>query len=284
MVDQALEKLIPEAGQYPAVIHEAVRYSLFAGGKRIRPALALATAEITGGSVEDIMPAACALELIHTYSLIHDDLPALDNDDLRRGIPTCHKKYGEAMAILAGDAALTMAFGLIARCPLRGPITAETIVRVVAEVAEAAGTGGMIGGQVVDISSTSGNVDRETLSYIHRSKTGALFRASVRTGAILSGASPGELERLTQYAAHMGLAFQITDDILDITGDEKDIGKPAKSDIKNSKATYPALYGLEQSRRMAAAEAESAISAIGVFGDRASFLRELVKFVIERTY
>ncbi|MFZ5633657.1 MAG: polyprenyl synthetase family protein [Bacillota bacterium] len=284
MVNTALDSLLPAADQYPGIIHEAVRYSLFAGGKRLRPVLALASAEILGGSVEDIMPAACALELIHTYSLIHDDLPAMDNDDLRRGMPTCHRKYGEAVAILAGDALLTMAFELIARCPLTGRINPERLLKVVAEVSEAAGTGGLIGGQVVDITSDAVNVDKETLAYIHRNKTGAMYRASVRTGAILSGAGAEDLRRFTGYADHLGMAFQITDDILDIVGDEKRMGKPAKSDIKNNKATYPALYGLEEARRMAAVQADGALRSIAVYDARADFLRELVKFVINRSY
>jgi len=284
MVNKALDRLVPGDGAYPGVIHEALRYSLFAGGKRIRPVLALAAAEVLDGSLGDIMPAACALELIHTYSLVHDDLPAMDNDDLRRGMPTCHVKFGEAMAILAGDALLTMAFELITRCPQRGKITADRVVRAVSEAAAAAGTAGLIGGQVVDITSASGRVDKETMAYIHRNKTGALIRVSVRTGAILSGAGEEELESLTAYAGHLGLAFQITDDILDLVGDEKTMGKPAGSDLKNDKATYPALYGLEEATRMAAAEAALARQALDPFGQRADFLRELVEFVISRKH
>ncbi|MFZ5647801.1 MAG: polyprenyl synthetase family protein [Bacillota bacterium] len=284
IINRALDQLMPPREEYPGIIHEAARYSLFAGGKRLRPVLALAAAEILDGNLQDILPAACSLELIHTYSLIHDDLPAMDNDDLRRGMPTCHKKYGEAIAILAGDALLTMAFGLITRSPLRGKITPERLLRVVSELSAAAGTTGLIGGQVVDILSTSEKVDRETLHYIHRCKTGAMYRASVRTGAILSGAADGDLKNLTSYAEHLGVAFQIADDILDIVGDEKNIGKPVKSDIKNNKATYPALYGLENSKRMAVEEMEKAMDAIGPYGDRADFLRELVRFVVSRNH
>lgn len=284
MVNEALDELLPAAGEYPPVIHEAMRYSLFAGGKRLRPVLALATAEILGGSTGDIMPAACALELIHTYSLVHDDLPAIDNDDLRRGMPTCHNKFGEAVAVLAGDALLTMAFELIARSPARGRITPDRILRVVAEVASAAGTSGLIGGQVVDVISAADRVDRETLAFIHRKKTGAMYRVSVRTGAILSGCGPEDLERLTGYAEHLGMAFQITDDILDIVGDEEKMGKPAGSDLKNNKATYPALYGMDEARRMAGLEAGLAVERLEVYGEKAAFLRELVMFVIERSH
>lgn len=283
-VSDALDKLVPPAGTYPQVIHEAARYSLLAGGKRLRPVLALATAEMLGGSTGDIMPAACALELIHTYSLIHDDLPAMDNDDLRRGMPTCHKKFGEDIALLAGDALLTMAFELIARCPMKGEITPERLIRVVSEVAVAAGTTGLIGGQVVDVISSADRVDGETLEYIHRNKTGAMYRVSVRSGAILSGAGESDLDRLTDYAQHLGMAFQITDDILDIEGDEKSLGKPTGSDIKNNKATYPALYGMDKAREMAAREAREAISAITPYGPEAWFLTGLVKFVVKRSH
>jgi geranylgeranyl diphosphate synthase type II len=282
-VNEALDKLLPGADAYPGVIHQAVRYSLFAGGKRLRPVLALAAAETVGGGSRDIMPAACALELIHTYSLIHDDLPAMDNDDLRRGMPTCHKKFGEAMAILAGDALLTMAFALIANCPLN-KTAPERLLQVFAEVSAAAGTLGLIGGQVVDILSSSGNVDAATLEYIHRHKTGAMYRASVRTGAILAGCSGEDLERLTGYADHLGLAFQITDDILDLVGDEKSLGKPVKSDLKNEKGTYPSLYGLEEAQRMAGEEMEKALALISIYDQKADFLRELVKFVVKRNH
>jgi len=284
IVNEALERLLPPVETYPRIIHEAVRYSLFAGGKRLRPVLALASAEILGGSQRDILPAACALELIHTYSLIHDDLPAMDNDDLRRGMPTCHKKYGEAMAILAGDALLTMAFELITLCPVTDVITPASLITVITEISRASGTAGLVGGQVVDIMSTSSKVDEETLDYIHRCKTGAMYRASVRTGAILSGAGQRDLDNLTGYAEHLGMAFQIADDILDIVGDEKNIGKPVKSDIKNDKATYPAMYGIEEAGRMARDQMEKALSSIDGYGEKADFLRELVKFVVNRNH
>lgn len=284
IINQALEIYIPTGDNYPGIIHEAVRYSLFAGGKRLRPMLTLASAEIFGGNIRDILPAACSLELIHTYSLIHDDLPAMDNDDLRRGIPTCHKKYGEAMAILAGDALLTMAFELICRCPLTVLITPERLLRIIAEVSGAAGTIGLIGGQVVDIMSAPEMVDRETLAYIHKNKTGAMYKVAVKTGAILSGAEEDDLDRLTSYAEHLGMAFQITDDILDITGDQETLGKPVKSDLKNNKATYPALYGMTAAKEMAAGEMEKALQSIEVYEDRADFLREMAMFVVNRSH
>lgn len=283
-INRALDKFLPQGDCHPSTLHEAMRYSLFAGGKRLRPVLALSTAEILGGNKDHIMPAICALELIHTYTLVHDDLPAMDNDDFRRGIPTCHKKYGEAIAILTGDALLTLAFEFIARCSNSSVVSSERLMTVVKEVAQAAGSLGVIGGQVVDMTSAANKVDRETLSYIHRNKTGALIRVSVRTGAILSGAGENDLDQLTRYAEHLGMAFQIADDILDITGDAKKMGKPSGSDQKNNKATYPALYGLDEARKMAQAEAEKAIHCLEAYGDKAEFLRELVRFTVERSY
>lgn len=285
LVNGALNRLVPESTIYPGIIHEAMRYSLFAGGKRLRPVLTLAAAEVLEGNCQDILPAACSLELIHTYSLIHDDLPAIDNDDLRRGMPTCHKKYGEAMAILAGDALLTMAFNLVAQCPLNNIITPERLLRVISEISSAAGTEGLIGGQVVDIaSSSSTGIERETMEYIHRNKTGAMYRISVRAGAILSGAAEEDLQRLTLYADHLGLAFQITDDLLDIVGDEKLLGKPVNSDIRNEKATYPSLFGLDGAKKLAIEEMEKAIESIEYYKEKADFLRELVRFVVNRNY
>lgn len=283
IVDEALEKYVPAQDVYPAVIHEAMRYSLFAGGKRLRPVLALAAAGVVGGDTEKILPAACALELIHTYSLIHDDLPAMDDDDFRRGQPTCHKKYGEAMAILAGDALLTLAFELLARGAADGLLPEKETIRVITEVGLAAGTAGLVGGQVVDMLS-SDTADPATLEYIHSRKTGALYRASVRLGAILGGADGASLARLTEYAQHLGLAFQIADDILDIRGDAVKIGKPVKSDLKNKKATYPALYGMDKAVLQARECMEKGLSALEAFGAEADFLRELVRFVVTRDH
>jgi len=284
LVDQALNELLPPAGSYPVVIHEAMRYSVFAGGKRLRPALVLAAARAVDGDVKDVLLAACAVELLHTYSLVHDDLPAMDNDDLRRGRPTNHKIYGEAMAILVGDALLTLAFGLLAGLPQTGPLKSIGVVRVIAEMAEAAGTAGLIGGQVVDLLSAEEQIDQATLEYIHSRKTGALYRASVRAGAQLAGANPQQLQQLTVYAENLGLAFQIVDDILDIEGDEKKLGKPVGSDVKNQKATYPALHGMAAAKTMARQAAEQATNALDTFGAEADFLRELVHFVLQRDF
>lgn len=236
-VDKALNEYLPAAEVYPSTIHEAMRYSVFAGGKRLRPILTIAAAEAVGGSMEQVMPVACALELIHTYSLVHDDLPAMDNDDFRRGRPTNHKVYGEAMAILVGDALLTQAFEVIAGTAVK--VSPDKVNQVTLEIARAAGSLGLIGGQVVDTLSEDQVIDGQVLEYIHRHKTGALFRVAVRAGAILSGASAEELAALTTYAEQMGLAFQIKDDLLDIEGDEAKIGKPVGSDVKNKKPPIP---------------------------------------------
>jgi len=282
LVNMALEQCLPSVTAYPPLIHQAVRYSVFAGGKRLRPILVTAGAEAVGGSAETVMPAACAIELLHTYSLVHDDLPAMDNDDLRRGQPTCHKVFGEATAILAGDALLTLSFAVLAQLPQSAGISPERVVRVISELAHAAGTRGLIGGQAVDLASEGGIVDEDMLEYIHTRKTGALIRVSVRTGAILSAASEKQLQKLTNYANSLGLAFQIVDDILDVVGDEQVIGKPVGSDQRNQKATYPALFGLKAARQKAAEAAETALSSLNGFGAEADFLRRLVHFVTSR--
>lgn len=283
-VDTALECYLPRADNYPGTIHEAMRYSIFAGGKRLRPVLTLAAAEAVGGESELLMPAACAMELIHTYSLIHDDLPAMDNDDYRRGKPTSHKEYGEAIAILAGDALLTLAFELLARVADGGVVPPERVVRVVAEVARGAGTKGLIGGQVVDTLSAGDVSDPATLEYIHRHKTGALYQVAVRSGAILAGAGEKQLAALTTYAEHLGLAFQIVDDILDVVGDAGKIGKPVGSDEKNSKVTYPALFGLPAARDKAGEAGALALAALTGFDARANFLRDMITFIINRNF
>jgi len=282
LVDEAMNKLIPLEITYPSVIHQSMRYSILAGGKRIRPAMVIGAAEAVGFSAERVLPTACALEIIHTYSLIHDDLPAMDDDDLRRGKPTNHKVYGEAMAILAGDALLTLAFELIAENIKFAP--AESVVRVTKEIAEASGSQGLIGGQVVDIISANSQTDKKTMEYIHRHKTGALFKASVRSGAILAGATEEQLKALTDYAENLGLAFQIVDDILDVQGDVGKIGKPVGSDEKNKKATYPALFGMEQAHQKAKLAAENAINSLKIFGAEAEFLRGAVHFIINRDH
>jgi len=291
VVDQALDRFTdptaqspaaPELPNVPARLLEAMRYSLMAGGKRLRPVLVLAAAELFGAPAERVMPAACALEMIHTYSLIHDDLPCMDDDDLRRGRPTNHKVYGEAMATLAGDALLTMAFELLGRQALVPGVTPDQAVRVVAEVAAAAGAAGMVGGQVEDIEWEGKQAPAEQLRQIHRLKTGALFRASLRAGAILAGAAAADLARLDQYAEHFGLAFQIQDDVLDVVGDAVKTGKGVGRDQKHDKSTYVSHYGLEGAKALARAEVDAACALLAPYGDNATFLVGLAKFVVDR--
>lgn len=259
----------------PPDLVDAIRYSLFAGGKRLRPALALGAAQVIGGESAPALPAACALEMIHTYSLIHDDLPAMDDDDLRRGQPTLHVKFGEATAILAGDALLTMAFDVL---------TESESIQVIREIAQAAGVYGMAGGQHLDLQGEGKALGLQELQEIHRCKTGALIRVSVRAGAILAGADDAQLAALTEYGEHIGLAFQITDDILDVVGDEAALGKPVGSDEGNDKSTYPALLGLDQARALAQETAEAAINALTPFGPEADTFRELARFIVEREH
>ncbi len=282
LIDEALDKYLPGPEETPAVVHQAMRYSVFAGGKRIRPVLFLASAEAVGGDSLKLLPAACALEMIHTYSLIHDDLPAMDNDDYRRGKPTNHKIYGEAMAVLAGDALLTLAFGQIAETWTEGNLSPKVVVEVIRELSFASGSQGMIGGQVVDIQSENKTVDKDILTYIHSHKTGALFRASVRTGALMGGCSRRQLERLTDYAENLGLAFQITDDILDIEGDSEKMGNTAGSDLRKKKCTYPALYGMDEAKRLAAVSVGKAVTALDNFGSKADVLRYIACYLLER--
>jgi geranylgeranyl diphosphate synthase type II len=279
LVDEALERWLPAGGERPTLIHEAMHYSVFAGGKRLRPILVLAAAEAVGVRPHDVLPAAAALEMIHTYSLIHDDLPAMDDDDFRRGRPTCHKVYGEAMAILAGDALLTHAFRVLADPEAMAAAPAERRVRVICEVAEAAGSRGMVGGQVVDILSEDQAIDLATLQYLHRHKTGALFRASVRVGGILAGAEGTALEALSAYADRIGLAFQIVDDILDIEGITEELGKTAGSDLRKKKATFPALLGIEESRQEAMRLIAEAQQALRPFGELGWALGALAEFI-----
>ena len=281
LVDQYLEKLLPKEIEEPATIHKAMRYSVFAGGKRVRPILVLASGESLGGERSVLLHLGAAIEMMHTYSLIHDDLPALDNDDLRRGRPTCHKVYGDAMAILAGDALMTRCYQVLAALP---GVSETTRIRVISEIANATGTvRGMIGGQVVDLESEGKTVGPELLEYIHHSKTGALLTASVRCGALAVSATNTELEALTGYGSKIGLVFQIVDDILDVTSSSEELGKTAGKDAKVEKATYPALYGLEASRTKAHELMESALEDIEEFGEKAENLRSLARFVVQRT-
>ncbi len=282
LVDKALEKLVPPAKLFPTSVHEAMRYSLFAGGKRVRPVLAIAAAEALGARTADLLPVAGSLELIHTYSLIHDDLPAMDNDDLRRGRPTCHKVYGEAVAILAGDGLLNMAFEVLSDPRRLKAVPAGRLVAIIKEISTASGVFGMVGGQVVDMESEGKDVDFPTLEYIHTHKTGALIRASVRTGALYAKAGKRQFIALSRYGELVGLAFQITDDILDITGTQETIGKDVGSDIKKGKKTFPSFYGLEESRTRAHEVADKAVQSLREFDRKADPLRELAKYIVNR--
>ncbi len=282
VVDRALEKCLPTEKRFPGALFRAMRYSLFAGGKRIRPILVLAACDALGGDRENALPPACALELIHTYSLIHDDLPAMDNDDLRRGIATNHKVFGEATAILAGDALLTHAFQVLADVE-GSTLSEQDRLRIVGEVASAAGASGMVAGQVVDILCEGDRaVDQPTLEFIHTHKTGAMIRASLRVGAIAGGADASALQALTLYGDRIGLAFQITDDILDLEGDEAVLGKQVGSDLKKGKTTYPAFHGIPESRRRARELVDSAVADLAEFDSRAEPLRAIAGYIVER--
>jgi geranylgeranyl diphosphate synthase type II len=283
-VDKTLEKLVPPAKIFPSSIHEAMRYSLFAGGKRVRPILAIAAAEALGAKTTGLLPLAGTLELIHTYSLIHDDLPAMDNDDFRRGRPTCHKVYGEAIAILAGDGLLNMAFEVLSDPRQLKSVPAKRLISIIKEISTASGVFGMVGGQVVDMESEGRDIDFPTLEYIHTHKTGALIRASVRVGALYARAGKRDFTALTHYGEMVGLAFQIADDILDITGKQEEIGKDVGSDIKKGKKTFPSFYGLEESRRRAVEVVDKAINALKDFDRKADPLRELAKYIINRVH
>jgi geranylgeranyl diphosphate synthase, type II len=284
LVDKTLEKLVPAAKTFPPPVFEALRYSLFAGGKRVRPILAIAAAEALGAKTADFLPIAASLELIHTYSLIHDDLPAMDDDDFRRGRPTCHKVYGEALAILAGDGLLNMAFEVLSDPRRLKSVPANRLVAIIREISTASGVFGMVGGQAVDMESENREIDFPTLEYIHTHKTGALIRASVRAGALYARAGKRQFTALTRYGEMVGLAFQIADDILDITGKQEEIGKDVGSDLKKGKKTFPAFYGLEESRRRAGEVADHALAALRDFDRKADPLRELAKYIINRVH
>ena len=274
LVDEALERVLPAEDVLPATVHRAMRYSVLAGGKRLRPILVIAGAEAVGGAAREVLPAACALELIHTYSLIHDDLPAMDDDDSRRGRLTSHKVFGEAVAILAGDALLTLAFKLVAEnaALVRDP---RVLRDVVAELADAAGTFGMVGGQVVDIESEGKTITPATLEYIHLHKTAALIRAALRVGALLAGGAPPAVEAIGDAGRDLGLAFQIVDDILDVEGSLEELGKTAGSDARKQKATYPALHGVPASRREAQRLVARVKERLAALGPRATPLGSL---------
>ena len=278
-VDASLDRLLPTETTQPASIHQAMRYSVLAGGKRIRPILCLETARIFAADVSAALHPACAIEFIHTYSLIHDDLPALDNDDLRRGKPTCHKKFGDATAILAGDALLTLAFETVSAAP----VDAARRVAMVTEIASAAGTvNGMVGGQVADLEAEGQRVAPEMLEYIHRSKTAALIRASVTAGALCAGANTEDVARLRRFGESIGWAFQVTDDILDVEESSAALGKTAGKDIAQQKATYPAVYGLARSHEIANDLATRAIAELAPYAEKAARLRNIAEFLVLR--
>ena len=282
IVDEALEQFLPSPDHYPPTIFESVRYSVFAGGKRLRPILCMAAADTVGGQGRDVVAAACALEMVHTYSLIHDDLPAMDDDDYRRGMLTNHKVFGEGMAVLAGDALLTEAFQLLSRQDIMRHVSATRRLQVINEIAYAIGFFGMVGGQVVDLDSEGKDVEFGTLQYIHSHKTEALISVSLRVGALLAGSDNEELSALSGYGKKIGLAFQIADDILDIESSLEVLGKDTGSDEDRKKATYPALIGLESSRTKAVELVEGALLDLQYFDHKAEPLRGIAKFIVER--
>ena len=281
IIDRALNGFLPRASTKPATIHQAMRYSLFAGGKRLRPVLTLAAAEACGGAVEDALPAAGAVECIHTYSLIHDDLPCMDNDDLRRGRPTSHKVFGEGIAVLAGDALLTIAFEILAQAAPTSRYPAATLIR---ELADTAGSKWLIGGQVADLEGEGRNLSGAELKYVHRCKTAALLTTSIRLGAMSANATPARLEALTAFGQALGLAFQIIDDILDVTQTTEKLGKTAGKDVKATKATYPAIFGLERSRAEAHRVTAAAHAALKPLDTKAATLRAIADYLLAREY
>ena len=283
IIDLALDGYLPKVTDFPKELHEAMRYSTMAGGKRIRPIMVMEAAKLFGLSYDKVLPTACGIEMIHTYSLIHDDLPAMDDDDFRRGKPTCHKVFGEAMAVLAGDALLTQAFlSIVGNISIDG-ISTTAVIDVIEKVSKACGSQGMVGGQAVDINLSDENIDEDTLLYISRHKTGCLITASLWAGARLAEASSEDLEIITSYGKKIGLLFQIVDDILDFTGDETLLGKPVGSDLKNNKNTFPKVYGYENSLQLMerlSREAKQLICAI----DNCDFFIKLTDFILMRQY
>ncbi|MGH7256003.1 MAG: polyprenyl synthetase family protein [Nitrospirales bacterium] len=281
-VDRFLEAVIPSPQTPPSTLYESIRYSLFAGGKRVRPILAIAAAEAVGQPPKAILAVASSLELIHTYSLIHDDLPAMDNDDYRRGKPTNHKVYGEAMAILAGDGLLTLAFELVSRRDLMDGLDSARQVQILYELACGAGNAGMVGGQVLDMQAENQDIDLPTLQTIHRHKTGMLIRAAVRMGALAAGATATQLHALTIYAEEVGLAFQIADDVLNVIGTREQLGKDANTDAQRGKKTYPSFHGVDGARKLAEECVGRAIHSLTTFDANADPLRELAQYITAR--
>lgn len=279
LVEKKLLEELREESAWNETLWASMKYSLMAGGKRLRPVLLMAAADAVGSDGDAFVTTGCAIEMIHTYSLIHDDLPAMDNDDFRRGKPTNHKVYGDGMAVLAGDGLLTMAFEVMLR---QQGVTPEQLVAVVKEMSTAAGPFGMVGGQAMDLESENKRIGLEELKKLHRGKTGALFCAAIRCGAILGGGSEAQIAALSKYAENFGLAFQITDDILDVSGDEETLGKPVGSDERNHKSTYVTLSSLQEAKKMALDTVEEAIDALEGFGDEADFLRDLATYLLAR--
>lgn len=280
IIDNSLDQFLPEESLFPEIIYKAMRYSVFNGGKRLRPILSLAACEAVGGDQRFAILAGCAIEMIHAFSLIHDDLPALDNDDLRRGQPTNHKVFGEAIAILAGDALFAHAFEIITSNTT--DVSPERVLEVTRRIAAAAGTSGMVVGQVVDIICEGEQVPADTLIFMHKNKTGALIETSVVSGGILGGGSDAQIEALSVYGWMIGQAFQIIDDILDIEGDEEKLGKPVGSDIRNQKTTYPSLYGLNKSKELAEQAVNKALASLSEFDNKADPLRSIAHYILER--
>lgn len=278
-VNKYIDKYIEEKEAPQSTIYSAMKYSINAGGKRIRPVLMMAAAELIGGTYEGVMPFACALEMIHTYSLIHDDLPCMDNDDLRRGKPTNHKVFGEAMAVLAGDALLNKAFETILK---NSQLSPNMTLAAMNEIATASGTEGMIGGQVIDIESENKQIDAVTLMTLHLNKTGALIMTAAKVGALLAGGSREDLLALEEFSRYLGIAFQIKDDILDVEGTEEVLGKKTGADAENNKSTFVTIYGLEQSKNILNEYTQKAINTLLSYGERAEFLIQLSKFLLER--
>jgi len=280
-IDRALDRYLPKENVKPATIHKAMRYSLFAGGKRLRPILCLAAAEACGGKIDRALPLACALECIHTYSLVHDDLPSMDNDDFRRGRPTCHKVFGDGIAVLAGDGLLTIAFEIVSRAKPTARYDMSTLLR---EVAVAAGSQKLIAGQVADLEAEGQKANRAQLRYIHENKTAAILTTTVRLGAMSANANPKQLAAITKFGCALGLAFQIIDDILDVTQTSDKLGKSAGKDVAAKKATYPAVIGLEKSRAEAKRLTRKAHDALSIFGTKAEALHTLANYLLEREY
>lgn len=281
-VEEALDRFLPPADARPERVHQAMRYSVFAGGKRLRPILVIAGAEVAGAAPDTVLPSACAVELIHTYSLIHDDLPAMDNSATRRGQPTCHVVFGEAMAVLAGDALHALAFELLVRNGEIREIPPSRVLRAIGEVTRGIGTAGMVGGQVLDLLAVGDPLNREAVREIHRLKTGSLIRASLTIGGLLGGAAPADLQILDQYGEHLGLAFQIVDDILDVVGEKERLGKETGSDATLAKVTFPSVFGLARSRELAEDATRQALLAAEPLAERGRRLCELAVFLRDR--